>query len=53
MRDTMLIASVSSVDFSQDSSIMAVGSPESCIRLWSLKGERLKGKKIGEHLLPQ
>ena len=25
---------------------MAVGSPESCIRLWSLKGDNLRAKKI-------
>ncbi|ORX35243.1 WD40-repeat-containing domain protein [Kockovaella imperatae] len=35
-----------SVEFSRDSSLMAVGSPESCIRLWSLKGEKLKAKSI-------
>jgi len=44
---SVLIRRVSSVEFSQDASVMAVGSPESCIRLWSLKGEKLKGKKIG------
>ncbi|ORY29802.1 WD40-repeat-containing domain protein [Naematelia encephala] len=37
---------VSSVQFSNDSSLMAVGSPESCIRLWSLKGEKLKAKAL-------
>lgn len=40
-------ASITSVDFSQDSSLMAAGSAESCIRLWSLKGEKLKGKRLG------
>nr|XP_019001799.1 transcription initiation factor TFIID subunit 5 [Kwoniella mangroviensis CBS 8507]OCF65260.1 transcription initiation factor TFIID subunit 5 [Kwoniella mangroviensis CBS 8507] len=39
--------SASSVEFSRDSSLMAVGSSESCIRLWSLKGEKLKKKSIG------
>ncbi|WVW80264.1 hypothetical protein I302_102242 [Kwoniella bestiolae CBS 10118] len=38
--------SASSVEFSKDSSLMAVGSSESCIRLWSLKGEKLKKKSI-------
>mgnify|MGYP002718903530 CR=1 FL=1 len=38
---------VSSVEFSQDSSILAVGSAESCIRLWSLKNEKLRAKKLG------
>lgn len=46
---TGLIAdeSVCSVEYSQDASLMAVGSSQSCIRLWSLKGEKLKGKTIG------
>ncbi|WWC60418.1 uncharacterized protein I303_102990 [Kwoniella dejecticola CBS 10117] len=38
--------SPASVEFSKDSSLMAVGSSESCIRLWSLKGEKLKRKTI-------
>ncbi|WRT65799.1 uncharacterized protein IL334_002748 [Kwoniella shivajii] len=38
--------SASSVEFSRDSSLMAVGSSESCIRLWSLKGEKLKRKSV-------
>nr|XP_019011969.1 transcription initiation factor TFIID subunit 5 [Kwoniella pini CBS 10737]OCF50750.1 transcription initiation factor TFIID subunit 5 [Kwoniella pini CBS 10737] len=38
--------SAASVEFSKDSSLMAVGSSESCIRLWSLKGEKLKKKTI-------
>lgn len=42
---------VSAVEFSQDSSLTAVGSPESCIRLWSLKGEKLKGKSVGASAL--
>lgn len=33
-----------SVEFSRDSSLMAVGSSESCVRLWSLKGDKLKKK---------
>lgn len=37
---------VSSTEFSTDSSLMAVGSPESCIRIWSLKGEKLKAKSL-------
>ena len=39
---------ISSFEFSPDSSLIAAGSPESCIRLWSLKGERLRRKFIGE-----
>ena len=39
--------SLASVEFSQDSSLMAAGSSESCVRLWSLKGEKLKGKSVG------
>ncbi|WVF65877.1 hypothetical protein IAT40_000614 [Kwoniella sp. CBS 6097] len=35
-----------SAEFSKDSSLMAVGSSESTIRLWSLKGEKLKKKSI-------
>ena len=41
------MARLSSVEFSQDSSLIAAGSPESCIRLWSLKGEKLKAKSVG------
>ncbi|KAK4683919.1 transcription initiation factor TFIID subunit 5, partial [Tremellales sp. Uapishka_1] len=37
---------VTSTEFSQDSSLMAVGSAESCIRLWSMKGEKLKDKSL-------
>lgn len=33
------------VTFSQDSSLMAVGFAESYIRLWNLKGEKLRGLK--------
>lgn len=47
MRSSRL-CSVSSVEFSHDSSLLAVGSPESCIRLWSMKGEKLKAKSVGE-----
>ncbi|RXK40353.1 transcription initiation factor TFIID subunit 5 [Tremella mesenterica] len=36
----------SSIEFSPDSSLMAAGSPESCIRLWNLKGEKLKAKSV-------
>ena len=39
---------MSSFEFSQDSSLIAAGSPESCIRLWSLKGEKLKSKRVGQ-----
>lgn len=35
-----------SVEFSRDSSLMAVGSSESCVRLWSLKGDKLKKKGV-------
>ncbi|OCF41614.1 transcription initiation factor TFIID subunit 5 [Kwoniella heveanensis CBS 569] len=35
-----------SAEFSNDSSLMAVGSSESTIRLWSLKGEKLKKKSV-------
>ncbi|KIR31972.1 transcription initiation factor TFIID subunit 5 [Cryptococcus deuterogattii MMRL2647] len=35
-----------SVEFSRDSSLMAVGSSESCVRLWSLKGDKLKKKAV-------
>ena len=35
--------SVPCVTFSQDTSLMAAGFSESYIRLWSLKGEKLKG----------
>lgn len=35
--------SVPCVTFSQDTSLMAAGFTESYIRLWSLKGEKLKG----------
>jgi transcription initiation factor TFIID subunit 5 len=31
--------------FSQDVSLMAAGFAESFIRLWSLKGEKLKGMR--------
>lgn len=31
---------------------MAAGSAESCIRLWSLKGEKLKAKSVGMSFLP-
>jgi transcription initiation factor TFIID subunit 5 len=44
--------SISSVEFSQDSTLMAAGSSESSIRLWSLKGEKLKRKAIGESSRP-
>lgn len=44
----MLRGRVSSVEFSPDSSLIAVGSPESCIRLWSMKQEKLKAKKLGK-----
>lgn len=37
---------ISSVEFSPDSSLIAAGSSESCIRLWSLKNEKLKAKSI-------
>jgi transcription initiation factor TFIID subunit 5 len=30
-------------EFSKDASLMAAGSEESCVRLWSLKGEKLRG----------
>ncbi|WWD16408.1 hypothetical protein CI109_100834 [Kwoniella shandongensis] len=36
----------SAVEFSRDSSLLGVGSSESCVRLWSLKGEKLKGKSV-------
>ncbi|WVN87164.1 uncharacterized protein L203_102340 [Cryptococcus depauperatus CBS 7841] len=35
-----------SVEFSADSSLMAVGSAESVVRVWSLKGEKLKKKSV-------
>ncbi|WVQ78829.1 hypothetical protein IAT38_000920 [Cryptococcus sp. DSM 104549] len=38
--------SASSVEFSKDSSLMGVGSSESCVRLWSLSGEKLKKKFV-------
>ncbi|KAK8861670.1 hypothetical protein IAR55_002493 [Kwoniella newhampshirensis] len=38
--------SASSVEFSRDSSMLGVGSSESCVRLWSLKGEKLKGTSV-------
>lgn len=34
---------VTSTAFSVDSSLLAAGSEESCVRLWSLKGEKLRG----------
>jgi hypothetical protein len=36
---------VTSVRFSDDSSLVAAGSEESVVRVWSLKGEKLKGMK--------
>ncbi|TYJ55590.1 hypothetical protein B9479_003740 [Cryptococcus floricola] len=38
----------SSVEFTRDGSMMAVGSSESCIRLWSLNGDKLKKKSVDE-----
>ncbi|KAL1411834.1 Transcription initiation factor TFIID subunit 5 [Vanrija albida] len=40
--------SVTSVEFSPDSSLVAAGSSESCVRLWSLKDEKLKAKHIDQ-----
>lgn len=40
--------SVTSVEFSPDSSLIAAGSAESTVRLWSLKDEKLKAKSLGE-----
>ncbi|TXT07500.1 hypothetical protein VHUM_03220 [Vanrija humicola] len=40
--------SVTSVEFSPDSSLVAAGSSESCVRLWSLKNEKLKAKHIDQ-----
>lgn len=48
-----LTISVSSVEFSQDSSLMGVGSSQSCIRLWSMKGEKLKAKTLGKWRVPR
>jgi transcription initiation factor TFIID subunit 5 len=42
------ISRATSVEFSPDSSLMAVGSAQSSIRLWSLKGEKLKSKSLSE-----
>lgn len=39
-------SSITSVEFSPDSSLIAAGSAESTIRLWSLKDEKLKAKQI-------
>lgn len=36
---------VTSAAFSPDASLLAAGSEESCVRVWSLKGERLRGLK--------
>lgn len=38
---------VTSVEFSPDSSLIAAGSAESTVRLWSLKDEKLKAKSLG------
>lgn len=40
--------SVTSVEFSPDSSLIAAGSAESTVRLWSLKDEKLKAKSLGK-----
>ncbi|KAL7424637.1 Transcription initiation factor TFIID subunit 5 [Cryptotrichosporon argae] len=37
---------ITSVEFSPDSSLVAAGSAESSIRLWSLKNEKLKAKSL-------
>lgn len=37
---------VNLVEFLRDSSLMVVGSLESCVRFWSLKGDKLKKKKV-------
>jgi transcription initiation factor TFIID subunit 5 len=39
---------ITSVEFSPDASLIAAGSAESTIRLWSLKDEKLKAKSVGE-----
>lgn len=39
-------SSITSVEFSPDSSLIAAGSSESTIRLWSLKDEKLKAKSL-------
>lgn len=43
--------SLTSVEFSPDSSLIAAGSAESTVRLWSLRDEKLKAKQIGERQL--
>lgn len=39
---------VTSVEFSPDSSLIAAGSAESTVRLWSLRDEKLRAKSLGE-----
>lgn len=39
-------SSITSVEFSPDSSLIAAGSAESCVRLWSLNDEKLKAKSL-------
>jgi len=41
---------ITSVEFSPDASLIAAGSAESTIRLWSLKDEKLKAKTIGKSI---
>lgn len=36
---------ITCAEFSKDSSLLAAGSEESVVRLWSLKGEKLKGMR--------
>jgi transcription initiation factor TFIID subunit 5 len=44
---------VNATEFSPDNSLVAVASAESSIRLWSLKGEKLRAKSIGTFSLAQ